>query len=252
MRRALVVGNWKMNGSKTDIKALLDGLDIALKGVTAEVALCPPYPYLALVGDLLANSSVALGAQSCSEHIAGAYTGEVAAEMLVDLKCRWVILGHSERRALNAETDRDILAKYKAARAAGLKPILCVGETLAQRKNGSAFKVVEAQLKYLLESSELDENAVVAYEPVWSIGTGKAASLEQAEEMHEFIRSRIAKVDRNIAQEVKVLYGGSVKTANAGELFKQTNIDGGLIGGASLVQEEFVAIANAASKIWNN
>lgn len=246
MRRALVVGNWKMNGSKADIKALLDGLEVDLESLAAEVAVCPPYPYLSLVDDMLSGSAVALGAQSCSEHKAGAYTGEVAADMLADLGCRWVIVGHSERRALYAETDVDILAKYKAAYAAGLQPILCVGETLEERDQGRALDVVGAQLQPLLESGVLTGNTVLAYEPVWAIGTGKTATSAQAEEIHGFIRAQIAAVDKTIAEKVRILYGGSVKASNAVELFEQANIDGGLIGGASLVQEEFVAIAKAA------
>ena len=247
MRRALVVGNWKMNGSKAEIRALLNGLDVSVQGMGVEVVVCPPYPYLSLVGEMLNNNAVALGAQSCCEHKAGAYTGEVAAEMLADLNCKWVIVGHSERRALFLETDAEILAKYKAARNAGLKPILCVGESLEEREQERAFEVVSAQLEALLQSGELDEDAVVAYEPVWAIGTGQTASPAQAEEMHGFIRSRIATVNKDVAENVRVLYGGSVKANNAAEIFDQTNIDGGLIGGASLVQEDFVAIAKAAS-----
>lgn len=247
MRRALVVGNWKMNGSVEDIETLLEGLEANLEDVATEVAVCPPYLYIPLVRDLLEAGVVAVGAQSCSEHKSGAFTGEVAADMLSDNGCRWVIVGHSERRALFTEGDAAILTKYCAAKASGMQPILCVGETLQEREQDQAFQVVASQLQPLLESTELDQNTVIAYEPVWAIGTGRTATSAQAEEVHEFIRGQIAAVDKNIAESVRILYGGSVKADNAAELFEQTNIDGGLIGGASLVQEKFVAIVKAAS-----
>ena len=244
MRRSLVVGNWKMNGSRATIEVLLNGMDSALDGISTEVAVCPPSPYIPLVKEALQATPITVGAQSCSEHSHGAHTGEVSCEMLTDFGCRWVLVGHSERRALYGESDADIAAKYISAKQAGLTPVLCVGESLEEREQNRAFDVVAAQLQLLLDAGEFDADTVIAYEPVWAIGTGKTASPEQAQEMHAFIRSCLGV---NLADSVRLLYGGSVKADNAADLFKQTDIDGGLIGGASLIQEDFVAIAKAAS-----
>jgi triosephosphate isomerase len=249
MRRKLVAGNWKMHGSLAENAALLTGLKAGLDGFSdAGVAVCAPFPYLAQLQSNLAGTEIAWGAQNMSEHSKGAYTGEVAAGMLLDFGCTYVILGHSERRALYGESDELVARKYLAAQAAGLVPILCVGETLAEREAGSTEQVVARQLDAVIKAAGVSSfaNAVIAYEPVWAIGTGKTATPGQAQEVHAFIRGKIATLDRQIADGVLIQYGGSVKAANAAELFAQPDIDGGLIGGASLVADDFVAICKAA------
>jgi triosephosphate isomerase len=250
MRKPLVAGNWKMNGTRAGaealIKAIKSGLGVT---VTAQVAVCPSYVYLAEVKSLLQGSSVALGAQNVSQRNNGAFTGEVSAAMLLDVGCEYVILGHSERRALYGEDDLVVAEKVIAASKAGLKPIFCVGELLAERESGKTEVVVARQLDAVLNSVEglaALQKAVIAYEPVWAIGTGKTASPAQAQEVHEFIRQRIAVKDAALAARIQLLYGGSVKGNNAEELFAQTDIDGGLIGGASLDAAEFLAICRAA------
>lgn len=251
MRRKLVVGNWKMVGLLARNKALLEGVLAGVRDLrNADCAVCVPYPYLAQAQSLLQGGNVAWGAQNMSQHAEGAYTGEVSAAMLVDFACKYVILGHSERRSLYQETDEMIAAKFEAALAAGLQPILCVGETLAERESGVTEQIVARQLDAVLNRSGVKAltKAVVAYEPVWAIGTGKTASPEQAQAVHEFIRQRIAKLDGQVAQGLCILYGGSVKAANAVELFSMPDIDGGLIGGASLVADDFVAICRAGQK----
>lgn len=251
MRRKLVVGNWKMYGNLARNKALLGGV---LEGVRelrgADYGVCVPYPYLAQAQAALQGSNVAWGAQNLSQHEQGAYTGEVASGMLSDFGCRYVIVGHSERRALFHDDDEIVAAKFGAAIKAGLTPIFCVGETLAEREAGVTEQVVARQLDAVLQHAGVQAmtKAVVAYEPVWAIGTGKTASPEQAQAVHAFIRQRVAKLDASVAQGLCLLYGGSVKPANAAELFAMADIDGGLIGGASLVAEEFVAICRAAQK----
>jgi triosephosphate isomerase (TIM) len=248
MRRKLVVGNWKMFGRLARNQALLEGV---LAGVpdlrNTDCAVCVPYPYLAQAQSLLQGSSVAWGAQNMSHHDEGAYTGEVAAGMLVEFGCKYVIIGHSERRGIYHESDEMVAMKFDAAIKAGLKPILCVGETLAERDAGVTEEVVARQLDAILNRAGVKalEKAVVAYEPVWAIGTGKTASPEQAQAVHAFIRQRVTKLDGQVAQGLCILYGGSVKAANAAELFSMADIDGGLIGGASLVAEDFVAICRA-------
>ncbi len=249
MRRNLVAGNWKMYGSLADNAALLTGIKAGLDGLTgADFAVCAPYPYLAQLQAALSGSNIAWGAQSMSEHIKGAYTGEVAASMLLDFGCAYVILGHSERRALYGETDEMVAKKFLAAQAAGLTPILCVGETLAEREGNVTEQVVARQLDAVTSAAGVAAlaKAVVAYEPVWAIGTGRTATPQQAQAVHAFIRGKIASLDKNVAKELVIQYGGSVKAANAAELFAQSDIDGGLIGGASLVVDEFVAICKAA------
>ena len=249
-RRKLVAGNWKMNGSlaanRELIAALLPGLG-AVSG--ADVAICAPFVYLPQLQSLLAGSRVAVGAQSVSEYDSGAYTGEVSAPMLKEMGCTQVIVGHSERRSLFGETSRQSAAKFAAALNAGLQPILCVGETLAERESGTTEAVVGAQLDAVLEQlgAAALGRGVVAYEPVWAIGTGRTASPEQAQAVHAFIRARIARRDAAVALRVNILYGGSVKAANAKTLFACADIDGGLVGGASLQAQEFVAICHAAS-----
>jgi len=248
MRRKLVVGNWKMFGRLARNQALLEGVVAGVRDLrNTDCAVCAPYPYLAQVQSLLQGSNVAWGAQNMSKHDEGAYTGEVAAGMLVEFGCKYVILGHSERRALYHEGDETVAMKFDAALKAGLKPILCVGETLEERDADITEEVVARQLDAVINRAGVKalEKAVVAYEPVWAIGTGKTASPEQAQAVHAFIRQRVAKLDSQIAQGLCILYGGSVKAANAPELFSMADIDGGLIGGASLVAEDFVAICRA-------
>jgi len=249
MRRKLVIGNWKMYGRLASNKALLDGV---LAGVSsfegADYAVCVPYPYLAQAQSTLQASNVAWGAQNLSQHEEGAFTGAVAAGMLADFGCRYVIIGHSERRGLFHESNTSASAKFDAAQKVGLIPVFCVGETLAERESGVTEQVVATQLDAVLAHAGAASlvNAVVAYEPVWAIGTGKTASPEQAQAVHAFIRQRVAQQDSQVAQALCILYGGSVKAANAAELFAMADIDGGLIGGASLVADDFVAICRAA------
>jgi triosephosphate isomerase len=248
MRKKLVAGNWKMHGSLAENAALLDAIKPALAGI--EAAVCVPFPYLAQAQSALAGSSIAWGAQNLSEQAKGAFTGEVAASMLVDFGCKYVIVGHSERRSLYGESDEVVAQKYLAAQAAGLTPILCVGELLAERESGVTEAVVARQLDAVIDAAGVASlrNAVVAYEPVWAIGTGKTATPVQAQAVHAFIRGKIAALDASVAEQLIIQYGGSVKAANAAELMAQPDIDGGLIGGASLVADEFIAICRAAAK----
>lgn len=249
MRQKLVAGNWKMHGNLVDNQALLSSLRAQLAGLrNVSCAVFAPAPYLAQVQQVLAESNIAWGAQNVSEYDKGAYTGEIATSMLSDLGCRYVLLGHSERRAMYGETDEIVAAKFVAVLSAGLTPVLCVGETLGEREAGQAETVIARQLDAVIARAGVAglAKSVVAYEPVWAIGTGKTASPEQAQAIHAFIRQKIAYLDAMVAQDLVILYGGSVKAANAVELFSQPDIDGGLIGGASLVADEFVAICNAA------
>jgi len=248
MRKKLVAGNWKMHGSLAENAALLEALKPALAGIDAVV--CVPFPYLAQVQTVLAGSSIAWGAQNVSEQSKGAFTGEVSTSMLLDFGCKYVIVGHSERRSLYGESDELVAKKYMAAQAAGLTPILCVGESLQERESGITEAVVARQLDAVITAAGVASlaKAVVAYEPVWAIGTGKTASPEQAQAVHAFIRGKLAALDSSVANQLIIQYGGSVKAANAAELMVQPDIDGGLIGGASLVADEFVAICRAAAK----
>lgn len=248
-RRKLVAGNWKMNAGRAFNQELLAQLGVALSGFDgADVAVCVPAPYLAQVGQLVAGSPVALGAQTLSEHTSGAYTGEVSAAMLLEFECRYVIVGHSERRALFGETNALVAAKYIAADKAGLVPIACVGETWAEREAGATEAVIAAQLDAVLQvaAGERLAKAVFAYEPVWAIGTGKTATPDQAQAVHAFIRARIAVRDPVAAASMRILYGGSVSAGNATGLFACPDIDGGLVGGASLKAADFAAICKAA------
>ena len=251
MRGRLVAGNWKSNGDLAANQLLLGHLRTAaagLKGV--ECAVCAPYPYLFQVQQLLAGSSVIWGGQDVSQFGAGAYTGAVTAAMLRDFGCRYAIVGHSERRSIFGENNAIVAAKFGAALQAGLTPILCVGETLQQRESGAMERIVGAQIDAVIAAAGVAAlaQAVVAYEPVWAIGTGKTATPEQAQAAHVFIRQRIAEHDAAVAAELRILYGGSVKAANAAQLFAMPDIDGGLIGGAALVAEEFMAICSAAQR----
>ena len=233
-----------MHGSSSSIEALVPALT-AVSGVGAEVAVCPVALHIPLVVQLAAGSGLAVGAQNCHEHEQGAYTGEIAPSMLAEAGCHWVILGHSERRQHYGESDALIAAKSIAAREAGLTPILCVGETLEQREQGEAEAVVTRQLAALVEVG-LQDTDVIAYEPVWAIGTGQTASPEQAQEMHACIRGFLEENAGEVAGAIRLLYGGSVKGENARELFAQKDIDGGLVGGASLNAEDFAAIIEAS------
>lgn len=238
-----------MHGGLQQNAELLERIKAGVSGVACEVAVCPPYPYLGQAQSLLSGSSLVWGAQSVSEHPSGAFTGEVAASMLLEFGCRYVLVGHSERRAMYGETDAVVAAKFDAARTAGLVPVLCVGETLAEREAGLTGAVVARQLSAVLDCSGVAAmaSAVVAYEPVWAIGTGVTASPAQAQEVHAAIRAQIAAQDRQVANGLRILYGGSVKPQNAVELFGQLDIDGGLIGGAALVADDFLAICLAAN-----
>ncbi len=249
MRTRAVVGNWKLNGSLGSNEALLKALlrEIPQAGSVA-CAVCVPGPYLAQVQGLLAGSGIGWGGQDVSRHDKGAYTGEVSGAMLAEFGCRYAIVGHSERRTLFGDTDAIVVDKYAAARRSGLTPIFCVGETLEERERAETEKVLARQVDALLGklgAAEL-EGGIVAYEPVWAIGTGRTATSAQAEEAHAFIRQRVGGEDKAVAAMLPILYGGSVKASNAKELFAMPNVDGGLVGGASLVAEEFVAIWRAA------
>jgi len=259
MRARLVAGNWKMHGSRQANASLLDALVAGVRktGVPrggCECAVCVPFPYLEQVAARLVDSAIAWGAQNLSEHAAGAYTGEVSGAMLAEFGCHYVIVGHSERRQLFAEGDAQIAAKFAAAQASGLTPILCVGETLEAREANRTEAVVAAQLDAVVASAGAAAlgRAVLAYEPVWAIGTGRTASAEQAQAVHAFLRARIAQQDRSVAQSLPILYGGSVKAANAAAIFAMADVDGGLIGGASLVADEFLAIIAAAQPRSSN
>lgn len=247
MRRTLVAGNWKMHGSLSENESLLSGILAGMADVKADVAVCAPFPYLAQLQVRLAGSAIAWGAQNMSQHAKGAYTGEVSASMLKDFGCKYVIVGHSERRAIYGESDEIVAEKYAAAQAADLVPILCVGETLAEREAGITEAVVGRQLDAVLNRAGVASlaKAVVAYEPVWAIGTGKTASPEQAQAVHAFIRGKIRALNAAVAEDLIIQYGGSMKAANARELLGQPDIDGGLIGGAALVADEFLAICRA-------
>jgi triosephosphate isomerase len=247
MRQLLVVGNWKMNGSRASVQGLLGELVSAPVITTAEIAVCPAYVHLAQALEQCVASSIGVGAQDCTHMQSGAYTGDVAPQMLADLGCTWVILGHSERRQYHDESDALVAAKLTAAVAVGLKPIVCVGETLEQREGGEAESVVAAQLQGALQGQSNLDSLVVAYEPVWAIGTGLSASPEQAQAMHAFIRACLAGMPSVNASATRVLYGGSVKPDNAAALFAQPDIDGALVGGAALVAKDFLAIIHATA-----
>ena len=250
-RRKLVAGNWKMNGTRVSAQSLVDAVDAAqLAGETGEVdiAVFPPCVYLAELATHYAKSRIAFGAQDVSEHLQGAFTGEVAASMVRDVGATHVLVGHSERRQYHAESNECVARKFAQALTAELVPVLCVGETLEQREAGKTESVVASQLDAVLSQSGIEAfaRAIVAYEPVWAIGTGRTASPAQAQDVHAFIRGKLAKSDAIIGGSTRILYGGSVKPGNAAELFAQADIDGGLIGGASLVASEFLAICAAA------
>jgi len=250
MRQTLVAGNWKLNGSLESIKLLVAGITAGAGDTgNTQIAVCPPFVYIPLVSNLLADSKVAVGSQDVSDQESGAFTGEISGPMLQDFKCTYAIVGHSERRALYSEDDAFTARKFAAARKCGLTPILCVGETLEEREQGITEEVVARQLDAVveLEGIEAIGDAVIAYEPVWAIGTGKTASPQQAQDVHAFIRGKLAGLNQGVADKVQILYGGSVKGSNAEELFAMDDIDGGLIGGASLDAGDFLAICKAGN-----
>lgn len=247
MRQTLVAGNWKMNGSLEANERLLQAVKMGASATDTHVAICPPAIYIPQVAELLANSKITWGGQNLSQESTGAFTGEISGAMLKDLGCSYVIVGHSERRALYGEDDALVAEKYAAALATDLTPILCVGELLEEREAGDTENVVGRQLDAVIEKVGIQAIAagVIAYEPVWAIGTGKTATGEQAQDVHAFIRQRCAEKDAAVAETVQILYGGSVKPDNAASLFAMPDIDGGLIGGASLEAGSFVAICHA-------
>lgn len=251
MRRPIVAGNWKMNGSLCSIATLVDAIEAGTGGLDrVQVVLFPPFVYLPQVSHRLKGTAISLGAQTLSEHTAGAFTGEVSASMLLDFDCSYVLVGHSERRNLSRESDLLVARKFVAARDAGLTPVLCVGESLQEREQGATEAVVARQLRVVLDLAGVQrfEGAVVAYEPVWAIGTGMTATPEQAQEVHAFIRRTLAEHNAGLAASLPILYGGSVRAANAAELLAMPDIDGSLVGGASLDASEFLAIAAAAQR----
>ncbi len=255
MREFLVAGNWKMNGSNHANEALLAGIVAGIPAGTGfRMLVCPPFPYLSAAVLEVSGSPVSVGAQNVSEHEKGAFTGEVSPQMLKDVGCEYAIVGHSERRALYGESSEQVAAKFVAAQAAGITPILCVGETLEEREDDATEQVVAEQLAAVVDAAGIGAfaSAVVAYEPVWAIGTGKTATPEQAQDVHSFIRSMLAEKDAGIAAGLQLLYGGSMKGENAAGLLSMPDIDGGLIGGASLKADDFLAIAAAAAQCAQN
>ncbi len=251
MRRSLVVANWKMHGRKSEVAQLLSAIKDGINAGAAEaekVVICPPSLFLGQVEQELAGSGIAIGAQNAYPQPKGAFTGEVAFAMLKEFSCSYVIIGHSERRELFVETDKFVAKKFLAAQAQNLIPILCVGETQAQRENGLSKSVVLEQVQAVINEAGIEAfaSAVIAYEPIWAIGTGLTATPEQAQEIHATLRSFLAELDQNIADNITILYGGSVKANNAKALFEKVDIDGALVGGASLDAQEFLTICAAA------
>lgn len=255
MRQTLVAGNWKLNGTRNSAVELAESVCAGLQNESCDVLVCPSFVHLSDVSAVISaaaeNTRVRLGAQSCSVEQSGAYTGEVSADMLADSGCNYVIVGHSERRQLFADSDQLVAGRFAAVQAAGMKPILCVGETLQEREADQTEVVTGRQLDAVIDAVGIAAfaDAVVAYEPVWAIGTGKSATPAQAQQVHAQLRKKIAQQDDAVAAGLTMLYGGSVKPANAADLFGQPDIDGGLIGGAALVADDFVAICKACAAI---
>ena len=247
MRQPLIMGNWKMNGSREEgvqlAKALADGLG----AVSQEMAVCVPFVYLSDIREALGSSGIALGAQNVADQASGAYTGEVSASMLADCGCKYALVGHSERRSYYGDTNESVAKRFCQAQSKGIVPVLCVGETLEEREQDRTFQVVDEQLDAVIAAAGIEafEKAVIAYEPVWAIGTGKTASDDQAQEVHKYIRQRIAERSAAVAEKVQILYGGSVKPDNAKALFAMPDIDGGLVGGASLDAKGFLQICHS-------
>jgi triosephosphate isomerase len=249
MRKKIVAGNWKMNGSRREVRTLVESIKEGAKGMSSvDIIVFPSFVYLQQVEELLADSQIAWGAQNLYLGNAGAFTGEISGEMLVDCGCQYVLVGHSERRQFFHEDNALVAAKFKAALQFGLQPVLCIGETREQRELGQTEQVIKQQLASVVEAASIDafRRAVIAYEPIWAIGTGLTATPEQAQDVHAFIRSLLAQHNVEIAEAVRVLYGGSVKADNAKALFAMPDIDGGLVGGASLDAKGFLAICQAA------
>ena len=249
MRRSIVAANWKLHGQLSMVNSLLQPIDAHAKNSShVDVVICPPFPYLVACKQAAQSGNVFIGAQSVAAEEKGAFTGEVAAEMLTEVGCTYVIVGHSERRQYYGESDQIVASKVARGLAAGLTPIVCVGESLDQREQGQMNEVIVSQLHAVIELIGIDQalQTVIAYEPIWAIGTGKTATPEQAQEVHAIIRSELAQQSVEVSQQVRILYGGSVKADNATELFSQPDIDGGLIGGASLDAEQFNAIIDAS------
>jgi triosephosphate isomerase len=249
MRTPIAMGNWKLNGSKESITALIKGIEAAADAApNVEVAVCPPAIYIDHVATLCADNSIELGAQDISTEVSGAFTGETSTVMVKEFGAKYSLVGHSERRQYHNETDELVAAKFVAIQANGLVPVLCIGETLEQREADVTKTVVETQIKAVIDLAGIDalENCVIAYEPVWAIGTGKVATSAQAQEVHAHIRSWLAEQSKVVAEKVQILYGGSVKASSAKELFAQPDIDGGLVGGAALIVDEFVGIIEGA------
>ena len=247
MRKTIVAGNWKMNASKDSVNSLVNDILSGVSGVNAEVIVCAPFPYLAMVDSLIDGSSLMLGAQNLNVNPSGAFTGEVSAEMIKDFGANHVIVGHSERRSLYGETSEIVAEKTKAAIDSGLTPLLCLGESLDQRESGKTESVISEQLTKVIDlvGIEAFKNIIIAYEPVWAIGTGMTATPEQAQAVHMYIRALLATSNQDIAEKTPILYGGSMNAGNAAELISRTDIDGGLIGGAALKAEDFLKICKA-------
>jgi len=247
MRTPLIAGNWKMNGSLQSVIELVEGIK-AGEVSNARLAVCPPAVYLMKVGGMLDGTDIALGAQNVCDRESGAFTGEIGASMLKECGCQYAIVGHSERRALYKESDELVARRFATAVTSGLVPILCIGETLEQREHGVTEEIVARQLDAVIEQQGVSVigQSVIAYEPVWAIGTGKVATPEQAQAVHGFIREKLSALDTGVADKVQIIYGGSMNPANAGELLSKPDIDGGLIGGASLKATDFLAIGQSA------
>ena len=247
IRQKIVAGNWKMNGSKESVSLLVNGL-LKMEGSSAQVVVAPAFPYLSQVSEMLSGSHIVLAAQNASEQPKGAFTGEVSSSMLNDFGVKYVLAGHSERRSLYGESDAMVALKVKAILAEGLIPMLCIGETLEERESDKTLEVCERQLNAVIELVGIDafENIVIAYEPVWAIGTGVSASAEQAQDVHESIRKYLSTFSVSVSQQSQILYGGSVKASSSQALFAMPDIDGALVGGASLDADEFIAIIKAA------
>lgn len=246
MRTTLIAGNWKMNGSLQSVIELVEAIKAGDVN-NAQLAVCPPAIYLMKVGGMLEGSRIALGAQNVCDQESGAFTGEIAASMLKECGCQYAIVGHSERRALYQETDELVARRFAMALSSGITPILCIGESLDERESGDTEVVVSRQLDAVIDSQGISAIAqcVIAYEPVWAIGTGKVATPEQAQAVHQYLRDKLASLDALVAEQVQILYGGSMNASNAGELLSQPDIDGGLIGGASLKAADFIAIGQS-------
>jgi len=248
MRKILIAGNWKMNGSVSMVTDLITGVVAGAKKLSSvETAVCPPYVYIPMVAEATKGSNVGVGPQNVSTQASGAFTGEISTDMAKDFACKYSIIGHSERRTLYNESDALVAEKFKVVKASGLIPIFCIGETLEEREADETEAVVARQLDAVSDTNGSDaySNCVIAYEPVWAIGTGKTASPEQAQSVHAFIRQHISKLNAENAEKVQILYGGSMNPGNAKDLLSQNDIDGGLIGGASLKSDDFMAICQA-------